>query len=316
MDDPIQFIKGVGPKKALLLQKLQLETIEDFLYFLPFRYEDRSQLKTISNLIPDEFAPFIAEVTSSGIIYMGRRKRVFEVIFQDETGTTRAKFFRFNETRMMEKFQTGEKFIVFGKPAVNKRSQLEIVHPETERITRETAIPFEIGKIVPVYHTTEGLHQKSIRNILNNVLEKYLPLVEEVIPEDLLRRYKFLSRSEAFNQAHFPASEGSTAKDLAKFKTPAQKRLIFEELFLIQIGLAFKKKHAGEIQTGTAFKTRGELIKRFIKLLPFQLTQAQKRVLADIMEDSGKRKIHESSHSGRCWKWKNHSSLNSTVNRR
>jgi ATP-dependent DNA helicase RecG len=173
LDDPIQFIKGVGPKKAILLQKLQLEAIEDFLYFLPFRYEDRSQLKTISNLIPDEFAPFIAEVTSSGIIYMGRRKRVFEVIFQDETGTTRAKFFRFNETRMLEKFQTGKKFIVFGKPAVNKRSQLEIVHPETERITGETTIPFEIGKIVPVYHTTEGLHQKSIRNILNNVLEKY-----------------------------------------------------------------------------------------------------------------------------------------------
>ena len=188
------------------------------------------------------------------------------------------------------KIKTGEKIIVSGKPTANKRSGLEIVHPETERITRETAIPFEIGKIVPVYHTTEGLHQKSIRNILNNVLEKYLPLVEEIIPEDLLRRYKFLSRSEAFNQAHFPASEGSTAKDLAKFKTPAQKRLIFEELFLIQIGLAFKKKHAGEIQTGTAFKTRGELIKRFIKLLPFQLTQAQKRVLADIMEDLEKEK--------------------------
>ena len=221
---------------------------------------DRSQLKTISGLIPDEFATFIAEVLSSGTIYMGRRKRVFEVIFQDETGTTRAKFFRFNETRMMEKFQTGEKFIVFGKPTVNKRSQLEIVHPDTERITGETTIPFEIGKIVPVYHTTEGLHQKSIRSILNNVLEKYLPLVEEVIPEDLLRRHKFLSRSEAFNQVHFPASEDYTAKDLAKFKTPAQKRLIFEELFLIQIGLAFKKKHAGEIQTGTAFKTRGDLI--------------------------------------------------------
>ena len=147
LDDPIQFIKGVGPKKALLLQKLQLKAIEDFLYFLPFRYEDRSQLKTISNLIPDEFATFIAEVLSSGTIYMGRRKRIFEVIFQDETGTTRAKFFRFNETRMMEKFQTGEKFVVFGKPTVNKRSQLEIVHPDTERITGETAIPFEIGKI-------------------------------------------------------------------------------------------------------------------------------------------------------------------------
>jgi ATP-dependent DNA helicase RecG len=288
--DPIQFIKGVGPKKALLLEKLQLTTIEDFLYFLPFRYEDRSQLKKISTLMPGEFATFMAEVLNAGVIYMGRRKRVFEVIFQDVTGTTRAKWFRFNETYMLEKFKTGEKIIVSGKPTVNKRSGLEIVHPDTERVTGDPTISLEIGKIVPVYHTTDGLHQKSMRSILNNVLEIYLPLVEEVIPEDILRRHKFLSRSEAFHQAHFPLSEGFTAKDLDAFKTPAQKRLIFEELFLIQTGLAFKKKHAAEVTTGTAFKTRGNLIKRFVKLLPFQLTAAQKRVLAEIMEDLEKEK--------------------------
>ncbi len=290
LDDPIQFIKGVGPKKVLLLGKLQLTTIEDFLYFLPFRYEDRSQLKKISTLMPGEFATFMAEVLNAGVIYMGRRNRVFEVIFQDETGTTRAKWFRFNETYMLGKFKTGEKIIVSGKPTVNKRSGLEIIHPDTERVTGDATISLEIGKIVPVYHTTDGLHQKSMRSILNNVLEIYLPLVEEVIPEDILRRHKFLSRSEAFHQAHFPPSEGFTAKDLDSFKTPAQKRLIFEELFLIQTGLAFKKKHAAEITTGTAFKTRGDLIKRFVKLLPFQLTAAQKRVLAEIMEDLEKEK--------------------------
>ena len=290
LDDPIQFIKGVGPKKALLLEKLQLTTIEDFLYFLPFRYEDRRQIKNISTLMPGEFATFMAEVLNASVIYMGRRKRVFEVIFQDETGTTRAKWFRFNETYMLEKFKTGEKIIVSGKPTANKRSGLEIVHPDTERVAGDATISLEIGKIVPVYHTTEGLHQKSMRSILNNVLDIYLPLVEEVIPEDILRRHKLLSRSDAFHQAHFPPSEGFTTKDLDAFKTPAQKRLIFEELFLIQTGLAFKKKHATEIKTGTAFKTRGNLIKRFVKLLPFQLTAAQKRVLAEIMEDLEKEK--------------------------
>ena len=290
LDDPVQFIKGIGPKKALLLEKLQLTTIEDFLYFLPFRYEDRSQIKNISTLMPGEFATFMAEVLNAGVIYMGRRKRVFEVIFQDETGTTRAKWFRFNETYMLGKFKTGEKIIVSGKPTANKRSGLEIVHPDTERVAGDATISLEIGKIVPVYHTTEGLHQKSMRSILNNVLDIYLPLVEEVIPEDILRRHKLLSRSDAFHQAHLPPSEGFTKKDLDAFKTPAQKRLIFEELFLIQTGLAFKKKHATEIKTGTAFKTRGNLIKRFVKLLPFQLTAAQKRVLAEIMEDLEKEK--------------------------
>ena len=290
LDDPIQFIKGVGPKKALLLEKLQLTTIEDFLYFLPFRYEDRRQIKNISTLMPGEFATFMAEVLNASVIYMGRRKRVFEVIFQDETGTTRAKWFRFNETYMLGKFKTGEKIIVSGRPTANKRSGLEIVHPDTERVAGDATISLEIGKIVPVYHTTEGLHQKSMRSILNNVLDIYLPLVEEVIPEDILRRHKLLSRSDAFHQAHFAPSEGFTTKDLDAFKTPAQKRLIFEELFLIQTGLAFKKKHATEIKTGTAFKTRGNLIKRFVKLLPFQLTAAQKRVLAEIMEDLEKEK--------------------------
>ena len=290
LDDPIQFIKGVGPKKALLLEKLQLTTIEDFLYFLPFRYEDRRQIKNISTLMPGEFATFMAEVLNASVIYMGRRKRVFEVIFQDETGTTRAKWFRFNETYMLGKFKTGEKIIVSGKPTANKRSGLEIVHPDTERVAGDATISLEIGKIVPVYHTTEGLHQKSMRSIVNNVLDIYLPLVEEVIPEDILRRHKLLSRSDAFHQGHFPPSEGFTTKDLDAFKTPAQKRLIFEELFLIQTGLAFKKKHATEIKTGTAFKTRGNLIKRFVKLLPFQLTAAQKRVLAEIMEDLEKEK--------------------------
>ncbi|HCG72398.1 MAG TPA: DNA helicase RecG, partial [Nitrospina sp.] len=274
----------------LLLEKLQLTTIEDFLYFLPFRYEDRRQIKNISTLMPGEFATFMAEVLNASVIYMGRRKRVFEVIFQDETGTTRAKWFRFNETYMLGKFKTGEKIIVSGKPTANKRSGLEIVHPDTERVAGDATISLEIGKIVPVYHTTEGLHQKSMRSILNNVLDIYLPLVEEVIPEDILRRHKLLSRSDAFHQAHFPPSEGFTTKDLDAFKTPAQKRLIFEELFLIQTGLAFKKKHATEIKTGTAFKTRGNLIKRFVKLLPFQLTAAQKRVLAEIMEDLEKEK--------------------------
>ena len=291
LDDPIQFIKGVGPKKSLLLKKLQLIAIEDLLYFLPFRYEDRSQFKKISTLIPGEFATITAEVLAAGTIYIGRRKRIFEAIFQDTTGTVRAKWFRFNETYMSEKFKTGAKLIVSGKPTTNKRSGLEIIHPDTEKLEGKQIVSLEIGKIVPVYHITEGLHQKSIRNILNNVLEKYLPLVHEFIPEEILRRHKFLSRSDALYQVHSPPSKGFSVKDLDAFKSLAHRRLIFEELFLIQIGLAFNKKNLGTIKTGKIFKTRGTLIKQFIKLLPFQLTEAQKKVLAEIMEDLEKGKV-------------------------
>ena len=280
----MQFIKGVGPRKAILLEKLHLTSIEDCLYFLPFRFEDRTQCRKISQAVPGEYVTLTGEVLNSGVMFMGRRKRVFEVIVQDETGVIRAKWFRFNETYMKEKFETGQKIILSGKTTVNKRSGLEIIHPDTEKVSGENVSSLEIGKIVPVYHVTDGLHLKSMRTIIKNVLDKYLHLVEEFLPDDLIQRYNFPPRAEALAQSHFPP-QGSSLKELDAFKTPAQRRLVFEELFLIQLGLAFKKNHTGEKHTGTAFKTRGELIKRFVKLLPFALTGAQKKVLGEIMND-------------------------------
>ncbi len=285
----MQFIKGVGPRKAVLLEKLRLTSIEDCLYFLPFRYEDRTQFKKISQAVPGEYVTLTGEVLSSGTIFMGRRKRIFETIVQDETGVIRAKWFKFNEAYMKEKFQTGQKIILSGKPNINKRSGLEIVHPETEKVTGENIHSLEIGKIVPVYHVTDGLHLKSMRTIIKNVLDKYLHLVEEFLPENLIQLYDFPPRSEAIAQAHFPP-QGCSLKELDLFKTPAQNRLVFEELFLIQLGLAFRKKQSGTERKGIQFKTRGELIKRFVKLLPFTLTGAQKKVLGEIMEDLEKGK--------------------------
>ncbi len=289
LDDPIRFITGVGPRKAVLLEKLRLTSIEDCLYFLPFRFEDRTQCKKISQAVPGEYVTLTGEVLNAGIIFMGRRKRVFEVIVQDETGVLCAKWFRFNQTYFQDKFKIGQKIILSGKPTLNKRSGLEIIHPDTEQVSGEDIHSLEIGKIVPVYHVTDGLHLKSMRTILNNVLDKYLPVVEEFLPDDLIRRHGFLARADAISQAHFPP-EGSSLSELDAFKTPAQRRLVFEELFLVQLGLAFRKKHNAEDNTGSAFKTRGELIKQFVKLLPFTLTGAQKRVLREIMEDLEKEK--------------------------
>ena len=289
LEDPIQFIKGVGPRKAILLEKLRLTSIEDCLYFLPFRFEDRTQFKKISQAVPGEYVTLTGEVLNAGTIFMGRRKRVFEAIVQDETGVIRAKWFRFNETYMKEKFKTQQKIILSGKPTINKRSGLEIIHPETEQVSGDSVNSLEIGKIVPVYHVTDGLHLKSMRTIIKNVLDKYLHLIEEFLPGDMVQRHNLIPRAEALSQSHFPPEDSSLA-ELDAFQTSAQRRLVFEELFLIQLGLAFRKKNTDEENTGTPFKTRGELIKRFVKLLPFTLTGAQKRVLSEIMEDLEKEK--------------------------
>ena len=283
LDDPLQFIKGVGPKRADLLKKINLETVSDALFYLPFRYEDRTQVKKITELVPDETASFFGKVVDAGTIRIGRRRKIFEALVQDDSGFVRVKWFQFNEAYMTEKIKAGRKLIFSGKPTHNKRGGgLEVIHPNTEIQSDESSESLEIGRIVPVYHSTEGLHLKSLRTIMKNVVDDYKNLVDEFLPEKIIRRYKFPTRSKALQRAHFPPSDAST-KLLEKFQDPSQARLIFEEFFLLQLALAFKKRHLEVVERGRPFKTRGETIRKFLKLLNFDLTQAQKKVLGEIM---------------------------------
>ncbi len=286
LSDSLQYIKGVGPKRALLLEKLDLNTVEDCLYFLPFRYEDRTEVRKISALVPGERVTFTGEIVHAGTARLGHRKKIFEVVIKDETGMIRAKWFQFREPYMMEKFPIGARFVFSGKPEFNRYqgTGLEVTHPDTERITGDELDMQELGRIIPVYHTTEGLHLNSLRTILKNVIDGYADLENEILPEEVVRRHQFPSRPEAIRMVHTPSSD-LPVKDLDRFRTAAQKRIIFEELFLIQLGLAFKRKHTHHLVQGKVFKTRGPLIAKFMKLLEFELTGAQKRILAEIMDD-------------------------------
>ncbi len=283
LDDPLQFIKGVGPKRADLLKKINLETVSDALFYLPFRYDDRSQVKTINDLVPGEIVSFVGKVIDAGVIRIGRRRKIFEALIQDESGFVRVKWFQFNETFMIEKIKIGRKFVFSGKPTYNKRGGgLELIHPDSEIQSDEDSESLEIGRIVPVYHSTEGLHLKSLRTIIKNVVDDYKSLVEEFLPKKIIKRYKFPTRSEAIQRVHFPPSDASI-KLLEKFQDLSQERLIFEEFFLLQLALVFKKRHVEIEERGQPFKTRGETIRKFLKLLKFDLTQAQKKVLGEIM---------------------------------
>lgn len=122
LDDPLQFIKGVGPKRADLLKKINLEIVSDALFYLPFRYEDRTQIKKISGLVPGETVSFFGKVVDAGTIRVGRRRKIFEALVQDDSGFVHVKWFQFNETYMAEKIKAGRKLIFSGKPTHNKRS--------------------------------------------------------------------------------------------------------------------------------------------------------------------------------------------------
>ena len=283
LDDPLQFIKGVGPKRADLLKKLNLETVSDALFFLPFRYEDRTQVKKIIELVPGETASFLGEVVNAGTVRIGRRRKIFEALVQDDSGFLHVKWFQFNETYMKEKVKTGRKLIFSGKPTHNKRGGgLEVIHPNTEIQSDGSSESLEIGRIVPIYHSTDGLHLKSLRKIIKNLVDNYKNLIEEFLPDKILKRYKFPTRSKAIQKAHFPPNDASIEL-LDKFQDSSQARLIFEEFFLLQLTLALKKRHLQVEECGQPFKTRGELIHKFMELLKFDLTKAQKKVLGEIM---------------------------------
>jgi ATP-dependent DNA helicase RecG len=284
--DPLQFIKGVGPKKAILLEKLGLRDVEDALYFLPHRYEDQSSVKTIAHLVSGEPVTVMGEIINAGSFHINRRKKIFEIIIEDDTGTMRAKWFKFNEKFMIDKYLVGDKVILSGKPVLSRYSGsgLEFIHPNVEYGSLDDEGLVESGRIVPVYHTTEGLHLKSIRSIMRNLIDTYAPLLEEFLPEDVIHRFELPSREEALRSVHFPPA-GASIEPLIKFKSSAQIRLIVEELFLIQLAMAFKRKHNKESERGTSLTTRGPTIKKFVGLLKFNLTSAQKKVLGEIMDD-------------------------------
>lgn len=300
LNDSIQYVKGVGPKRAVLLERLGIRTVEDGLAFVPHRYEDRSRVQPIGGIVAGESVTFRGTVLNAGVLRLGRRRKVFEVIFEDATGTLRGKWFQFREAYMKERFAVGRHCIVSGKPRPNTYlgAGLEIIHPDVEFTETGDASPaaLEIGRIVPVYHTTEGLHQRSVRTIMKNLVEDYAPLLEEFLPADVMKRNKLVPRVQAYRDTHFPP-KGTRIDHLHKFRTPQQVCLVFEELFLLQTGLAFKRKHTGDREQGRALKTRGPLIHRFVKLLPFEYTGAQKRVLGEIMDDLEKdRPMHRLLH--------------------
>ncbi|CCQ90948.1 ATP-dependent DNA helicase recG [Nitrospina gracilis 3/211] len=296
--DSIQYVKGVGPKRAGLLEKLGIACVEDALALLPHRYEDRSRVQTIGEIRPGEFATFRATILNAGTIRLGRRRKVFEVIFEDDTGTLRGKWFQFREPYMKERFAIGRTCIVSGKAKDNTYlgAGLEIVHPDVEITEEDAPATLEIGRIVPVYPATEGLHQKSLRTIMKTLVDRYAPLLEEYLPADVMKRNKLTPRVQAYQDTHFPPP-GTRADHLHLFRTRQQVRLVFEELFLLQVGLAFKRKHAWQEVPGRALITRGELIHRFVKLLQFEYTGAQKRTLGEIMDDLEKpRPMHRLLH--------------------
>jgi ATP-dependent DNA helicase RecG len=292
----VQFLKGIGPRVAETLAAKGIHTLEDLLYYLPFRYEDRINPRTIEELKPGEMASVIAEVRTSALLRT-RRMPIFEMTAGQ--GRSKLKCLWFRGGYLEGKFKPGALVALYGKVEFSTfgrgglqmlQPQFEILHepPEdgAEALVTEEQKHFEsleIGRIVPIYEAAGKLNARWFRRAIRTALEQMPPAVADAIPAAIRGRLGLIPRAEAFWHVHWPDA-GESFADLQAARTPAHQRLIFEELFFLELGLELKRRKA-RMQPGIEFTVNNKVRAALKRVLPFHPTGAQKQVLKEIAGD-------------------------------
>ena len=282
-DTSIQYIKGVGPRISEMLGKKGIQTIGDALYFLPRKYEDRRSIKKVADCIPNRTEIVRGRISMIHVVpYRRGRKRVFEIGVSDDTGMIVAKWFHFNDRYMRQKFKKDQHVILTGE-VKRYNLQKEVHHPEMEIIDTDEEKSWEFKKIIPIYSETEGLYQKTMRRIMKKVVDEHAFSLVEGIPESIRGRLQLIPLEEAVRSVHFPADDASIVS-LTNGSSVAHRRLIFDEFFFLELGLALRKRKVG-LESGNAHSLTDKYAKQLKSILPFELTDAQKRVVKEIMDD-------------------------------
>jgi len=291
---PVQYVKGIGPKLAEILATKGIATVGDLLHYLPFRYEDRLNPRGIAELRPGEMATVIGEVRNSGL-FRTRKMPIFQLTVGQ--GPSRLRCLWFHGAYLHDKFKPGELIALYGKVEQDQRSgELQIIQPQFERLgdasgdegEDKAAASLEVGRIVPIYESAgQGrLTARWFRRVIRRALEDLTPDLAETVPVAVRERLALVSEREALWKVHWPEA-GESPADLQSSRTPAHIRLIFEELFFVELGLELKRRQQ-KAETGIAFRLDERVREAIKKILPFHPTAAQKRVLKEIAEDMQK----------------------------
>ena len=284
LDTAVTYLKGVGPQRSKLFESRGVSTVEDLLYYMPFRYEDRSNLKAIADLAPGETATVVGEVIAlAGFGSRRSKARLFEMRIRDASGgVLPAKWFRGDYLAKI--FERGQIVALYGKVEWNDyENAISMVHPEYEvfRADDEEAA-LHLGQIAPIYRAIGTTSTKHIRTLVWRALEA-VKLGEDPLPEAVRRRLALPERGQALRETHFPPPK-TDMRLLDAFRTPTQFRLAFEELFFLELGLALKRRKARSAP-GIAFELNDRARQQIKRILPFKPTGAQKRVLGEIARD-------------------------------
>ena len=296
LNTPIQYVKGIGPRVSALLNEKGIYTVEDLLYYLPFRYEDRANPKSLAELKAGEMASIIAEVRAFHLYRTKNGIPIFELVVGQGMKTIVCTWF--HGAYLKDRFKAGQTLALYGKVEEGwgkyAKARLQLMQPQVEvlgvnedepedLLTERLENSVEIGRIVPVYEAIGKLNSRWFRNTMHRVLKELSPDIPDGIPAAVREEMDLISRRHAFEQAHFPPV-GESFAALESRSTPAHRRLIFEELFFLEVGLELKRRNFRR-RTGISFELSNgvrEAIKRF---LPFRPTAAQKKALGEIAAD-------------------------------
>jgi ATP-dependent DNA helicase RecG len=291
---PVQYVKGVGPRLAEILATKGIATVGDLLNYLPFRYEDRLNPRGIAELRAGEMATVIGEVRTSGL-FRTRKMPIFQLTVGQ--GRSKLRCLWFHGAYLQDKFKPGQLIALYGKVEQDsRRGELQIVQPQFEMLgdaggngaQDKAAASLEVGRIVPIYESAgQGrVTARWFRRVIRTALDDLTPDLAETIPAAVRSRLALVSPREALWKVHWPEA-GESLADLQSSRTPAHIRLIFEELFFVELGLELKRRQQ-KAQTGIAFRLDDRVREAIKKILPFHPTAAQKRVLKEIADDMQK----------------------------
>ena len=284
----VKYLKGAGPARAELLASRGIRTVEDLLYYTPFRYEDRTRLTRIRDLIPGQATTVFAKVLTSGL--MRTRKKgtyIYDLACMDSSGMLRCKWFNAVYLEKNKIFRAGQQVFFYGKVERDPygTGNLQMLQPQFEILPEadEGGQSLEVNRVVPIYEGIGGIGTRVLRRLVAKALAACGENMPDHLPASVRARTRLMERARAIRETHFPDA-GAAIDHLANFRTPAQVRLIFEEFFGVGAGLALRRRKA-KTATGIAFKVNQNARQAIKRILPFHPTGAQKRVLKEIADD-------------------------------
>jgi len=279
----LQYLKGVGPRRAADLARAGLETVEDLLYRFPIRYEDRSRLQPIASLRPGRPASITGRILSAGVRTTRRPGfKIFEALVTDDSGSIRATWL--NQPFLRDVFTAGQHVVLFGAVEMRGHGGLQLTNPQYEIVEAEEGETIHTGRIVPVYEKAGAVTPKMQRRIVFDALQRLSPELPDHLPEPLRLALNLPARYAALAAAHFPPAD-TPLDQLNRFETPAQRRLIFEEAFLFQMGVMARRRSSAAERKAVAIQVDDRIRASARAVLPFKLTPGQREALKEIVED-------------------------------